>query len=103
MDEAKGQESSPPRLVSVDALRGLDMFWNFRFWAQPFVWIGTNALTIYLLGNLVHFQRLAERFVGGDIRRALGPAADFVSALVGLLLAMWVVAFLYRRRIFLRL
>src|SRR5256885_13143982 len=31
--------------------------WKFQKWAQPFVWIGMNAITIYLVANMVNFHR----------------------------------------------
>ncbi len=77
--------------------------WNHRAWALPFVWIGMNALTIYIVAALVNFHRLAERLVGGDIKMALGNYHDLVAAIISLVLALWVVAFLYRRQIYLRL
>ena len=77
--------------------------WQFRKWAQPFVWIGMNAITIYLVANVVNFRRLAGRFVGGDIAILLGRYSDLVTALVSLALVLWLVNFLYRRKVFLRL
>ncbi len=77
--------------------------WKFQKWAHPLVWIGMNAITIYLVSAIVGFQKLAGRFVGGDIAIALGSGADFVRAIVALALVFAVVHFLYRRKIFLRL
>lgn len=77
--------------------------WKYQRWAQPFVWIGMNAITIYLLSAIVGFRKLADRFVGGDIAKALGTWADFVKATVVLIMVLAVVRFLYRRKIFLRL
>lgn len=77
--------------------------WNFRRWAQPFVWLGMNAITIYIIANIVGFHRLALRFVGGDIRAFLGSFADLAQALVATAFALCVVLFLYCRKIFLRL
>ena len=77
--------------------------WGFQKWARPFVWIGMNAITIYLVGNIANLHRLALRFVGGDIKILLGNYSDLAAALVGLALALWLVNFLYRRNIFLRL
>ncbi len=77
--------------------------WKFQRWAQPFVWIGMNAITIYLVSAIVGFQKLANRFVGGDVALWLGSWADFVRAVVALTLVFVVVRFLYRRKIFLRL
>jgi predicted acyltransferase len=77
--------------------------WQCRKWAQPFVWIGMNAITIYLVASVVNFHRLAGRFVGGDIASLLGRYSELVTSLVGLALMFWLVNFLYRRKIFLRL
>ena len=77
--------------------------WNFRRWAQPFVWLGMNAITIYIMANIVGFHRLALRFVGGDIRVLLGNFADLAQAVIATAFAFCIVHFLYRRQIFLRL
>src|SRR5690606_18808490 len=38
---------------------------GFRKWAVPFVWIGANPLTIYILSSIVDFPELGARIVGG--------------------------------------
>ena len=78
-------------------------------WCQPFVWMGMNSITIYLTKNFLGgFGALALRFVGGDIKTFLDThiapgLGDLAVSTVGLLLAFWLVHFLYRRKIFLRL
>jgi predicted acyltransferase len=74
-----------------------------RRWATPFVWIGMNALTIYLLRNLVDWNGVAGRFVGGPIKGALGAWGDLMVTLVGLFFGLLIVRFMYQRKIFLRL
>jgi hypothetical protein len=81
--------------------------WGRAAWATVFVWIGANAITLYMVGNIVNFQRLASRLVGGDVANALDAfvvpgAGKFLTALVGLALAIALAKFLYRRKIFLR-
>ena len=76
---------------------------GWQAWARPFVWIGMNAITIYIVTGVVDFRRLADRFVGGDVAVWLGRYAEFVRSAAALGLALWLVWFLYRRRIFLRL
>lgn len=80
---------------------------KFQTWCQPFVWIGTNSITIYLAASVVGFSRVAERLVGGDVRAWLDVhvASGFgglVVALTGLALAVLLCWFLHRNRIFLR-
>ncbi len=81
---------------------------HWQKWCQPFVWMGMNSITIYLVRNILGgFEKLSLRFAGGDIHdflesRVVG-SGDLVLALVGIFLAFWLVYFLYRRQIFLRL
>ena len=77
--------------------------WRWRRWAAAFVWIGSNAIALYLLEALVDFHRLAERLIGGDVQhyvfRQYGPLATSVLAV---LLVVALARFLYVRQIFLR-
>ena len=80
-----------------------------RGWCQPFVWMGMNSITIYVTSNILGgFRRIAPRLVGGDVKAFLDEhvakgCGDMVISIVGLLLAFWLVHFLYKRKIFLRL
>jgi predicted acyltransferase len=82
-----------------------------RRWCQPFVWMGTNSITIYLtkniLGGFIGVTALSNRVAGGDIHeyfdRHLHGSGDLVLAIIGMLASFWFVHFLYRRKIFLRL
>jgi predicted acyltransferase len=80
--------------------------WQFRKWCQPFVWIGTNAITVYLIVVVVSFGRLAERFVGGEVKAYLNQLAPGSGALLVAFVALGLVflfaRFLYQRKIFLR-
>lgn len=77
--------------------------WGYRKWTTPFLWIGSNALTIYLAWRFVDFGELAELFVGGPVHAASEPYGDLLVAVVALALALLFVRFLYKKRIFLRL
>ena len=81
--------------------------WQWRRWTPPFVWIGANAITLYLASNFFSPARLAERLAGGDVKHGINTvlgqgAGDLVIALVGLGLLLVLGRFLYQRRIFLR-
>lgn len=87
---------------------------GYRAWAVPFTWIGTNALTIYLISNMTHlecgsaFDHLAERFVGGPVSTFLDAslgahAGELAVTLLGLAFCFLLCRFLHQRRIFLRL
>jgi predicted acyltransferase len=82
--------------------------WKFQAWCRPFVWIGANSITIYLLSRLLSFHEVAVRLAGGDVQnffdRAVAPGVGglVVTAVAyGLIFAL--MGFLYRRKIFLRL
>lgn len=81
--------------------------WGHQRWATPFIWIGANAITLYLAENIIRFDKFAARFVGGDIKNFLDAhvgmgCGNLLAAVVGLLLAIALAGFLYRRKIFLR-
>jgi predicted acyltransferase len=81
--------------------------WEVRSWSMPFVWIGCNALTLYLITNVADFWKLASRLVGGDVGDWLDARwtglSGLVTGCVCVGLCMLVCGFLYRRKIFLRL
>ena len=55
--------------------------WKIRRWTTPLLWIGTNALALYLVRNLINFDRLAPRLAGGDIRAAVGEPAGAAAGI----------------------
>jgi predicted acyltransferase len=78
-----------------------------RKWCQPFVWIGCNALTVYVIAQIVNFKLVAARFAGGDVKEFLDThvgagSGELVIALVSLTLVVLFARFLYQRNIFLR-
>ena len=80
---------------------------KWRGWCEPFVWIGMNPITLYLLSSVVGFHEIAQRLVGGSVglwleRNIANGADDMVVALVSLALVIALARFLYRRQIFLR-
>lgn len=80
---------------------------NWRAWAKPFVWIGANAITVYVLVHVIRLETFAKRFVGGEVAISMDMTmpglGEFVAASCGLGLAVWFCKFLYDRKIFLRI
>jgi predicted acyltransferase len=84
--------------------------WKLQRWCEPFVWIGTNALALYLAVNIVNFHALAQCLVGGrdsDVQVFLNThvahgLGGLIAALTGLGFVMLLAWFLHRHRIFLR-
>ena len=78
--------------------------WKYGKWAQPFIWIGMNPITIYMIHNLVDIGGIAQRFVGGDLNKlCLGRYGELAVALVGMAITFGICRFMYQRKIFLRL
>lgn len=95
--------------------------WGYQRWAVMFIWLGANAITLYFINNVTAdqfairfagstvstFELVATRFVGGDfaalLDRAITPnTGTLVVRALGLVFAILLARFLYRRRIFLR-
>jgi predicted acyltransferase len=83
---------------------------KWQAWCQPFVWMGMNSITIYLVKNFLGgtFSKLSARIVGGDVKLWMDSVVttgfgELMISIVGLLMAFWLVRFLYVRRIFLRI
>lgn len=60
-----------------------------------------------MVNNMVGFQNVAYKLVGGDIARFMDAqltkgAASFVNVTVGITLAILLARYFYRRKIFLR-
>jgi len=79
---------------------------NHRGWCRPFVWIGMNSITIYLIVRFVKLEEIAKCFVGGEIHSGLESIrpgfGDLVTALLALCFSFLICRFLYQRKIFLR-
>lgn len=76
--------------------------WKIQKWSIPFIWIGANPLTIYMATNIVDFEALADRFVGGPVRETFGLYGPLLNTFVSVALCLWLLRFLYKRQIFLR-
>lgn len=78
-----------------------------RLWARPFIWIGMNSLSIYLISRFVSFEDLSAIIAGGPVAgafdRVLPGLGALWLALVGVTLCTLICRFLYQRKIFLRL
>jgi predicted acyltransferase len=74
---------------------------RFRAWAFPFVVIGVNAITIYIGKEIIPFDVMSERLLGGVVRYS-GSFGPLVVP-IGVLVLEWLfLLHLYRNRIFLR-
>ncbi|NUM56849.1 MAG: DUF1624 domain-containing protein [Candidatus Hydrogenedentes bacterium] len=76
---------------------------QYKRWTPMFMWIGMNPLLIYMSTNILDYQALARRFVGGPIEEAAGNFGPMLVAVVSLSISVLIVRYLYQKKIFLRL
>ncbi len=75
---------------------------GYRSWAFPFVVIGVNAITIYVVQNFVDFNGIARFFVGG-VSSLLTAGAGAVVLAAGAVVARWLfLRYLYAKGTYLR-
>lgn len=80
---------------------------GWKRWCVPFVWIGMNPITLYLVSGIVGYRKLAARLAGGDLAAwfdtTLGAGwGNLGIAVVGLAIMLTLARFLHARQIFLR-
>jgi predicted acyltransferase len=77
--------------------------WKIRRWSFPFVVIGLNSITIYMLSaGIINFESMNKFFFTGVIHHFSEPAQPVISA-VCLLLCEWgLLYFLYKKKIFMK-
>lgn len=77
--------------------------WGLKFWAWPFVWIGSNAITIYIMWELIDFTNLAGRIIQFQFADMLGIYAPFAKYLLALFFAISILRFLYKKKVHIRI
>jgi predicted acyltransferase len=93
--------------IALGAMHQIVDVWGFRQWATIFVWIGANAIALYLLNAMMGSYQIAQRLGGGDFahlldRHVLPGAGWLVTSLIAFALVVALARFLYRHKIFLR-
>ncbi len=93
--------------ILLAAMHQIVDVWGWQRWATIFIWIGANAITLYFLNDILNFEAVAARFVGGDFASLLDRVVTkgtggFVVHVLALVFAIMLAGFLYRRKIFLR-
>ena len=87
--------------------------WKLRRCAAPFIWIGSNAIALYMLfnwpgspmmGGIFSFHNLASRLAGGPLQTyVFKQNGELVLSTVVVGLVVWLAYALYQRKIFIRL
>lgn len=81
--------------------------WGYKAWATILTWIGANAILLYMLNDIIGFEPLARRIVGGDLAVSIDALTTagtgrLLSHVLGLVFVVVLAGYLYRRKLFLR-
>jgi predicted acyltransferase len=77
--------------------------WKIRRWSFPFVVIGLNSITIYMLvSGIINFQTMNQYFFPGVIKLFSEPVQPVISAICYILCEWIFLYILYRKKIFLK-
>jgi predicted acyltransferase len=77
---------------------------GFKSVVKPFIWIGTNSITIYLaVHNIINFESTAHYFLDGILQNATVDTQNFGIATGVLFLQLAGLYFLYRNKLFLKI
>ena len=76
---------------------------KFDVWARPFVWIGMNPITLYMLRNFVGgFDSLVKRVAPDAWTATYAPWSTLAVAIVSTLIPIWIAWLMYRSKFFIR-
>lgn len=75
---------------------------GYRRWAFPFVVIGMNAITIYVIQEIVDFNQIATFFAGGVAKMLTAGAAAVLIAATAVVVRWLFLRYLYAKGTFLR-
>ena len=76
---------------------------KWRRWLAPFIWVGTNALPVYLVNSILPGRKIVDRVLGGPVAGSLGSGGPLLLTASSLLVMFLFARFLYKRGIFFRI
>ena len=75
---------------------------GLRRWSLFFVVLGANAIVVYMAPRIFDFERIGGELAGGFLRMAGYPGPQY-NHLAGILFLWALMAFLYRKKVFIRI
>ncbi len=76
---------------------------GYKKWTPMFVWIGVNPITIYMARNLIDFNLISKKLVGGNLALMIGEQWAYLLLMaVSMGLSLILLHFMYKRKIFLK-
>ena len=76
--------------------------WGFRRWAFPFVVIGMNAITAYMIWNTVNLGTITHRFLSGLAGHLSKEAGAFLLTMGPVALLWLILLYMFRKRTFIK-
>ena len=77
--------------------------WKIWAWTAPFLWIGSNALAIYIICGEVRFADVARFLIGNGLMGQPGGFGSLSRTFVNIGCLLLLAGFLYRKKIFIRI
>lgn len=75
---------------------------QYRKWTYFLIIIGSNAIFAYVTANIFDYRLIANVFAGG-LQKYIGAWFQFVSSLGGFLVLFFILRYLYKNKIFLKI
>ena len=75
---------------------------KFDFWARPFVWIGANAITLYMLNSFVWYGSIVTRVTEQSWIAARLSHPELTVSVLATLVPVWIAWVMYRNKAFIR-
>lgn len=75
---------------------------KFDFWARPFVWIGANAITLYMLNNFIWYGSIVERVTEQSWIAARLSHPELTVSVLATFVPVWIAWVMYRNKAFIR-
>ena len=70
---------------------------GWKGWTPPFIWVGSNPITLYMLGGMGLFRTVAERLV-----TKAEPSGSWLASAASFLAMMALARWLHRKEVFIR-
>jgi predicted acyltransferase len=77
--------------------------WRFKKWAMPFIWIGSNAIILYMVYTVLHLSEISSWLVGVLPEAFLKQGGSVLAPILAAALSLLLAYFLHRKKLFIRL
>jgi predicted acyltransferase len=78
--------------------------WNWVKGFSPFLWLGSNAIALYLICGFINFYDFANVLIGGPVQEYIfGHFGELALSTVSFGLVLWLAWFMYKKKVFIKI